>query len=472
MSTSTTSPSSSSLAPLTATPTFTGVSNFASSLQQVLTRAEGIASLPLDADEATVSSLQTQQTDLQGLDTVFSNLQQAVTSLQDTVDSNLLSATTSDDSTVTATVGAGAAAGTYTISVGNLGAYSTALSIAGSNPISDPTTQGISSSTSYTLYLGTTPIAITAASSDLQDLENAINSQAGGQVEATLVNVGSNSSPDYRLSLQSGTLTDDAIALTDSSANNLISTSATGSPAQYSVDNSPTIYSDSPTVTISPGLTVNLIGQSASGASTTITVSDSASNLASAFSSFANAYNAAVNAIDQYHGQGGGALEGDSLLQTMTTALDQMGNYSNGSPTGALANYGITLDQNGQLDVDTSAFTTAANADFPALLGIIGNTSTTGFLASAQNLLNGIQDPTAGALKIEENSVAGEITTAQNTLANEQATVNQIQTSLTQQISQADSAIAELESQVSYVTGLFAQYTGATNTQQNGLQTL
>lgn len=466
------STSSTSAASLTAPPTFTGVSNFASSLQQVLTRSEGIAALPLDADEATVTSLQTTQSDLQGLDTVFTNLQQAVTSLQDTISSNLLSASTSDDSTVTASVGAGATAGTYSISVSNLGAYSTALSDAGSPPVTDPTSQGISSSTSYTLSLGSTLIPITAASSDLQDLDTAINSQVGGQVQATLVNVGSTSSPDYRLSLQSGTLTTDVIGLTDSSGHDLISTRTPGAPAAYSVDNSPTISSDSPTVTLSPGLTVNLIGQSASGASTTITVSDSASNLASAFSSFAGSYNAAVDALSQYHGQGGGALEGDSLLQTLTTALDQMGNYSDGSPTGALANYGITLDQTGQLDVDTSTFTTAANANFPALLNILGNTSTGGFLETSQNLMNSIEDPTTGALKVEESSVAGEITTAQQNVANEQATVNQIQTSLTQQISQADSAIAELESQVSYVTGLFAQYTGATNTEQNGLQTL
>ena len=39
--------------------------------------------------------------------------------------------------------------------------------------------------------------------------------------------------------------------------------------------------------------------------------------------------------------------------------------------------------------------------------------------------------------------------------------MNQLQTNLTAQISQADSAIAELESQVSYVTGLFASIPGA-----------
>ena len=466
------STSSTSAASLTAPPTFTGVSKFATSLQQVLTRAVGIASLPLNLDEQQVSDLQTTQSDLNGLDTAFTNLQQSVASLQNTITSGLLSASTSNSSTVTATVGTGATAGTYTISVGELGSYSTALSVAGSTPVSDPTSHGISKSTSYNLYLGTTKIAIAAASSDLQDLASAINSQSNGQVQATLVNVGSTSSPDYRLSLQSGTLTAGAVDLQDSSGNDLISSSTAGSPASYSVDNSASIQSASRTITLSPGLTVNLIGQSASGASTTITVGNNASTLASAFSSFAGSYNAAVDAIGQYHGQNAGALEGDSLLQTLTSALDQLGNYTNGSPASALANYGITLDQTGQLAVDTSKFTTAANANFGQLLTTISNTTTGGFLQTAEFLLNGIEDPTTGAVKTEEKSVASQLKAAQTHVANEQAAVNQIQTNLTQQIALADSAIAELESQASYVTGLFAQYTGATSTQSNGLSTL
>ncbi len=460
------------MAPLTAPPTFTGVSNYAASLQQVLTRAVGIASLPLDQDEANVSSLQTTQSDLQGLDTAFTALQQSVSSLQSTVTSGLLTSSVSD-STVSATVASGATPGTYTISVGNLGAYSTALSIAGSTPVTDPTSQGISNSTTYNLIIGANaPITITPASSDLQDLASAIDSQSDGQVQATLVNVGSTSSPDYRLSLQSGTLTTDAIDLQDPSGNDLISSGTPGLPASYSIDNSPAIPSSSRTVTLSPGLTVNLIGQSASGASTTITVSPNASNLASAFSSFAGSYNAAIDALAQYHGRGGGALEGSNIVQTLTGALNQMGNYSDGSPASALANYGITLDETGQLDVDTTAFTNAANANFPALLTTLGSSTGGGFLGTAATLMTGIEDPTAGTLKVEENSVAGEMTAAQTTVSNEQATVNLLQTNLTQQISQADSTIAEMESQVSFVTGLFAQYTGATSTQSNGLTTL
>jgi len=459
------------VASLLAPPTFTGVSNFAASLQQVLTRAVGIASLPLDSDEATLTGLNTTQSDLAGLDTVFTTLQQSVASIQSALTSSLLTSSVSN-SNVSATVGAGATAGTYTIAVGSLGAYSTALSDAGSTPVTDPTTQGISSSTTFTLTVGSATTTITPASSDLQDLATAIDSQAGGQVQATLVNVGSTSSPDYRLSLQAVNLGTDLIGLTDSADNNLLSTSTAGSLANYQIDGSTSIDSNSRTVTLSTGLTVNLLAQSAADTSTTITVADDPSGLASAFSSFAGSYNAAVDALGQYHGQGAGALEGDSLVQTLTSALDQLGNYNNGSPAGALANFGITLGETGQLSVDTNAFTTAADANFPTLLSALGSATGGGFLGTATTLLTGIEDPTAGTLKTEETSVAGEITAQQTSIANEQATVNLLQTNLTQQVSQADTAIAELESQVSYVTGLFASITGATNTQADGLTTL
>lgn len=471
MSTSSTS-ASSSTASLLAPPTFTGVSNYAGSLQQVLTRAVAIASLPLDTDEAALTTLNTSQTDLQGLDTVFTTLQQSIQSLQSTATSGLLSAATSD-SAVSATVGAGASAGTYTISVDNLGAYSTALSDAGSTPVNDPTSQGISSDTTLTLSVGSVDTTITSASDSLQDLATAINSQAGDQVQATIVNVGSGSSPDYRLSLQAVNLSTDAIDLTDSSGNDLISTSTPGLPASYQVDGVATpVPSDSRSVTISPGLTVNLQSQSASGDSTTITVSDNFAGLASAFSSFAGSYNAAVDALSQYHGQNGGALEGSDVVQALTDVLNQLGTYNNGSPAQSLANFGVTLDENGQLSVDTSAFTAAANAAPSALLSTLGSSTSGGFLESATNLLTSVEDPNTGVLKVEENSVANQITAQQTTIGNEQDTVNQLQTNLTAQISQADTAIAEMETQVSFVTGLFAQYTGATNTQQNGLSTL
>jgi len=249
----TSSAPSTSVASLTAPPTFTGVSKFASSLQQVLTRAVGIASLPLNTDQAALNTLNTTQTDLQGLDTVFTTLQQSINSLQTTVSSGLLSPSVSD-STVSASVGSGATAGTYTIAVNSLGSYSTALSNPGATAVTDPTSQGISTSSQVTLSIGSVTTNIVAASSSLQDLASAINTQAAGQVQATLVNVGSTSSPDYRLSLQSSSLSGDAITLTDQSGNNLIGTSTTGAAASYQIDGLATaISSSSRSVTLAPG---------------------------------------------------------------------------------------------------------------------------------------------------------------------------------------------------------------------------
>jgi flagellar hook-associated protein 2 len=471
------STSSSSLAStvssLTAPASFSGVSKFATSLQQVLTRAVGIASLPLNTLQASLATSQNQQSAVNSLGSTFSALQQSVTSLQTAVNSTLLQSSVSDASVVSANVAAGALAGTYSIEVDNLGSYSTALSAAGATAVSDPTAQGISSSASFTLTVGAQSTTITPASASLQDLVSAINSQAAGQVQATVVNVGSTSSPDYRLSLQASSLGSDAIDLQDNSATSVISTSTAGVLASYKLNESSTpITSDSRKVTLSPGLTATLVGQSVSGQSAVITVADNATGLASAFQSFANSYNNAVTTLAQHQGQTGSAIAGDSLIQSLSGVLSQLGNYSSGSATTALANYGITLDQSGQLSVDTKAFSTAANADFPTLLSTLGGAATGGFLKTATDLLKGVEDATTGLIPTESTQLTNQITTQQAQIAQEQARVNTLQTNLTAEISKADSTIASLESQVSYVTGLFAQYTGALSTQSNGLSTL
>jgi flagellar hook-associated protein 2 len=446
-----------------ATSTFNGQSQFASSLQQVITRAVGIASLPLDSDQAALTTLNAQQTALQGLDTDFTSLQSSVTSLQTALTSSSLTGSVSDG-TVAATLGDGATAGTYSIQVDDLGAYSTALSNAGATTVTDPTSQGISSSATLTLNVNGTLTTITPASTSLDDLASAINSQAAGQAQATVVNIGSTSSPDYRLSLTAANLGTLSIDLDDSSGNSVIQESNLGSLASYEVGGLSTpVSSDSRTVTLAPGLTVNLVSQNTSGVPTTITVSNDPTALGTAFTSLAQAYNQAATDLAKYHGANGGALEGDSVISTLTNVLQQLSNYSNGTPESALANFGITVDDTGQLSVDTTAFTTAATANFSTLASTLGGTTTGGFLQAATNALNSVEDTTAGSLKIEENNVASEIAAQNTTIAGEQAKITLLQTNLTAQMVTADAAISALESQLSYVNGLFYSITGNNN---------
>ena len=447
-----------------AAPTFSGQSQFAASLQQVITRAVGIASLPLGSMQATLNTFTGQQSALQGLDSAFTTLQSSVASLQTALTSNSLTASASNGSIVSASLGSGASPGAYSIEVDNMGANSTALSNAGATAVSDPTTQGISSSPTLTLNVNGTLTTITPASGSLNDLAGAINSQAGGQVQATLINVGSTGSPDYRLSLTAARLGPVSIDLTDSSNASLIQESDPGALASYKVAGlSASLTSDSRTVTLAPGLTVDLLGQSVSGQATTITVANDPTALASAFSSFAGSYNAAVGILGQYHGKSGGALEGDSIISTLTNVLQQLSGYNNGNPNTALANFGITVDTSGLLSVDTAAFTTAATANFSGLVSTLGGATTGGFLQAAANLLTSVEDPGSGSLKHEETSVVNQITAQNTKITNEQARVAQLQSTITAQMVTADVAIASLESQVSYVNGLFYSITGNNN---------
>jgi len=426
-----------------------------------------IASLPLDSLNAGLNTLGGKQSALQGLDATFLSLQQSVSSLQNTVKNGLLNSSISDAGIVSAGVQSGASAGSYSIEVVSLGSYSTAISSPGAVAVSDPGKSGISSDTTLTLTVGSAATTITPAGSTLQDLVTAINAQASDKVQATVVNVGSGNSPDYRLSLKAISLGSDTIDLTDSTGT-LVSSSNAGSLASYKIDGlADPITSTSRNVTLAPGITLTLLGQSPPGQATTVAVVNSPSALSSALSSFASAYNSAANAIASQHGSGAGALQGDSLLQSLSQILHQLGTYTNGAPSAALANFGVTVDQSGRLSVDSTTLTATAGADFQGLLSVLGSSTGGGFLKTATDLLGAVEDPVSGTIKGEETTISNAITAQQKRIADEQTAIDGIQTNLTAQIAKADASIASLQSQLSYVTGLFAAYNGTSTTNTN-----
>jgi flagellar hook-associated protein 2 len=127
---------------------FNGTSTYSSDLQQVISRAVSIASLPITQLENTVSTLTSEQSALSSLSATFSSLQSDLAALNTAVGSGNVAATSSNNTVAKATASAGAMTGAYTIQVIDPGSQASALSIGG---VSDPTTQTISSSTSFTL---------------------------------------------------------------------------------------------------------------------------------------------------------------------------------------------------------------------------------------------------------------------------------------------------------------------------------
>jgi flagellar hook-associated protein 2 len=446
-------------------PSFNGVSSYASDLQQVINRSLQIAAMPQQQLQNQLQDMNSQSSELTALDSKFAALQTAIQQLDSSLGVSSYAATSSDSTLVGASVSAGAAEGTYTIDVSDPGSYSTSISDSSLPSVTDPNSTSISSSNSFTLTVNGNTTTINPDSNTLTSLRDAINASSTG-VQASIINTGG-SSPQYQLVLRSATLGPDSIQLNDGSRD-LLDTLTTGGLATYDVNGlGNSIQSNSRTVTLAPGVTVNLLQATPSGQPVTVSVSRNTTSVGSAVSGFVDAYNAAVVELDTQVGANAGPLSGESIVRSLYDSLSQIAVYSGSSgAVNSLADMGVTLDQYGKLTFDSSQFDSDSVA---ALQSFLGSGSTGGFLQAATDALNGVEDSTNGSLKSAIQDLNKQITTQNAEISDQTQQLSDLQDSLNQQMATADALIASLESQKSYMTGLFqammASYNNSTSSQ-------
>lgn len=436
---------------------FTGSSRYSSDLQQVLSRSIAIASLPLNQLNSELTTLQNRSAALDSLDGKFAALLTALQGISSAAVSS--SAQVSDTSVLSAHSDSTALPGTYAIHVVSAGAATSALSNSSLPAVQDPSTQSISTATSFTLTVAGASVTVSPSSNTLNALAEAINA-SGANVTATIINLGSPSAPDYKLSLQSTKLGNIAIQLNDGSQD-LLSTLSAGSEAQYQVNGQPAtpISSDSSTVTIAPGVTVTLL----QSGDANVVVSRSGSAQSDALSSFVAAYNAAVDEISKNYGQGGGALTGDPLIHNLSQSLRDLAGFSGGA--GSVLNptdLGLTFDKTGKLSFDQTVFNNVLAAHPGDVSAYLGSPTTSGFLKTATDTLNSLEDPINGTIETTRASAQTAITNQNQKIADEQDRIDILQNSLIARMSAADALIASLEQQVTYFTSLFASMNGTT----------
>jgi flagellar hook-associated protein 2 len=436
---------------------FTGSSLFAGSLAQQITNAVNIASIPMNNLQTEQTTLQGEQTELGTLSGDFTSLGTALSTIDSATGASSYSATVSNPGIASASVSSGVMAGTYSLTVNKTGANTNTISNdTGLDTVTDPSSENLSTSTAFTLVVNSTSYKISDSAGTLDGLANAIDA-SGANVQATVVNVGSSSSPAYRLSVQSKDFAPDTVQLTDNGNNNadmLTQLGSVGSYVQYSVNGEPSVNSSSQTLTLSPGLTVNVAGTG----SATITVAQNGDSIASALSSFATAYNAALAEVNKNRGQSGGALTGDSTVFSLTEALNDIGDYTGASNTSviSLADLGLTFDKSGNLDFNQSTFDQAASSNMTDVLNFLGSASgDTGFLGDANSILTGINDPVSGLLATETLNLSTENTGLNDQIATDQTNIAQLQANLQAQMAAADASISTLEQQANYLQTMF-----------------
>jgi flagellar hook-associated protein 2 len=459
-STSSTSSSSSSSNP---TGIFTGTSAYSQDFQNIIERAVAIASLPITLLTNQQTTLTNQSNELSTLDTKFTALQTAIQGISDAMSGASYDTTVSDPSVVSASVSDGAAEGVYSIEVNNIGSYATSLS----TNTWDSTAAPAGTTSTYSLVVGGTTYSFSPADNSAATVASTINSQYGNLVNATAVNVGSASSPDYRISLQNTTLGATTLDIQDSSGASLQTQQQGGEEAEYEVNNSGVIVdSNTRNVSIATGLNLNLLATSSGPVDVTVTRSTSA--LSTALSTFADAYNAAATELDNQRGQSGGALQGQSIVNNLSQALSSISTYTSSDGVGSLSNLGLSLGTNGQITYDATALMAADFGNSAGVAAFLGSASGGGFLEAATNTMTGLEDPTTGLVKTSETNLQSEITSLGTTITDKQNTVADMQTQLTNQMAQADAAIASMEQQYSYLSSMFSAMQTADQMYANG----
>ena len=434
--------------------TFNGSSTYAADLQQTITQAVTIASIPLNQLNANVTALQGQSTEIGYLQNGFVMLQNAINSLTTGANGGGLSASVSDNTIATANLNSGAAAtpGTYTLDVLNAGSPTSSVSKTGLPTVADPSATSISTSSTYSLTVNGSTFTVAPATNSLNALAQAINTSGAG-VSATIINLGSPSAPSYSLSLQSTALGNIPIQLNDGTQD-LLTTLSTGVPAQYQVNGQPAtpILSNNSTVTLAPGLTANLLGTG----QTTVTVAEDASAATTALSSFVTAYNATVDELATNHGTAGGPLSGQSIVFSLGQTLRDLTSFTGGSgAVTSLADLGLTFDGTGHLAFDQSQFASVAASNPGDLASFLGTGTGSGFLATAGGIIDGLTNTSNGLFQAQQTTIQNRITADNQEITDTQARITTMQNQLTARMSAADALLSTLQSQDTFMTQLF-----------------
>ena len=391
--------------------------------------------------QAEQQALQTQTGAINQIQTDVSSLENSLNAMGDPLGAlTSMIATSSDTNVVNASAAAGTPSGSHVVVVNNIA--STASSYSNSVASSSTTLPA----GGFTIKVGSGPatqITIGSGVNTLDQLASSINSQNLG-VTASVVN----DSTGSRLAIVS-TASGAANGFTITGATGLTFTQASaGQDASLTVDGIP-IDSASNTITGAVnGLTLNLVG-AAPGGQINVTISPDATSAEKAIATFVGAYNTAIGDVNTQYSVSAtnqeGPLSGDSAVRMLQDALLSAAGYSGGgNGVSALADLGISMNNDGTLTLDTTKLGNAVQNNFAAVQKFMQGTSSNGFVNNLNNQLGALTDPTTGAFTVDLQSISAENKDLQTQINDFQAYLATQKTLLTAEYSQADITLQQL----------------------------
>jgi flagellar capping protein FliD len=130
--------------------------------------------------------------------------------------------------------------------------------------------------------------------------------------------------------------------------------------------------------------------------------------------------------------------------------------YSSSAGSIDMAGLGFTLNNDGTLTYTPLTMMSTDLGNAAGVISFLGSAAGGGFLEAATNAMNNIEQPTTGLLKTTEARLQSQITAMGVTITTKQNAVDQLQITLTNQMSAADSSIYSMEQKYSYLSSMFS----------------
>ena len=426
------------------------------------------------SEQAIESPWKTQLTTLQSQDTAFtslgSDLSTLTTSVQALTDflgvltqkqgsssnTNVLSLTSASS---------GAEAGSHTIVVNSLA--QTSSEHTGAIPNANDTLSG-----SVTIQVGSGAshtINVDSSSNTLATLATAINT-AGVGVTASVIS----DSAGSRLSLVSGTgggagqltITSGLSDATTSSALSFQSGQA-GADASLTVDGISLSSASNTVSTAIPGVTFQLLS-SAPGSQVQVQITNDNSAITSAFSDMVNAYNVVTKDLNTQEGntESGSPepLYGSPAVALLQSQLS--GALFAGSASGSInsiTQLGISVNNDGTLNLDTTALNAELDSNFSDVSGFLQNTGSFGQSFSTTLSQLGTQAPNGTVYLAQEQNKTQEAS-LNASISTEDALLATQKTQLTDELNTANQILQSIPAQLNQVNELYSAITGYNTT--------
>jgi flagellar hook-associated protein 2 len=395
-------------------------------------------------------------------------LQASLTSLQDPSQLAGFDATVADKTIASATTTSDAVAGQYSLEVQNL-ATSASLT---SQPIASASSTVGTGTLQISVGGATSSISIDSTDNTLSGIAAAINSDPTNPgVTASIITA----SDGARLVL-TGTTTgaSNAITVTQSGGDGGLSSLAydpadditnltqtqTAQDANFTINGFAATSPSNEVSSAITGVTLNLLGASAAGTPTTLTISPDTSGAQTSINSFVTALNGVLSSIQSLTGynattQTAGALNGNATLESFQNQLENiLDQVNSGSSTGvnSLSDLGITADANGNFDSNATTLSNALSSSLTSAANLLGGTN--GIATKLNNLINGYTQPGGLLATINQGlqSSLQNVATQQTALTAELATYS---ATLTTEYNAMDTAVAQLKETQTYLTAEF-----------------